>query len=212
LKSVGIENIIFDLGNTLVYFDFCYFYDRIAHLEKKLNPSKFRKFINDKKLGIKLTKGTLDHKTFFRILKKKFDLKIGYDDFKYFYSDVFWINNQMKNFLDKISRIKKYKLFLLSNTDALHMNFIDKNFPFVGVLKNRVLSYKVGMIKPQKVIFRYTLKKYNLNPEKTLIIDDIKENILSASSLGIKTILYKNHRSFIKKFSALAKNAEANNK
>ncbi len=212
MKSVGIENIIFDLGNTLVYFDFCYFYDRIAHLEKKLNPSKFRKFINDKKLGIKLTKGTLDHKTFFRILKKKFDLKIGYDDFKYFYSDVFWINNQMKNFLDKISRIKKYKLFLLSNTDALHMNFIDKNFPFVGVLKNRVLSYKVGMIKPQKVIFRYTLKKYNLNPEKTLIIDDIKENILSASSLGIKTILYKNHRSFIKKFSALAKNAEANNK
>jgi putative hydrolase of the HAD superfamily len=212
LKSVGIENIIFDLGNTLVYFDFCYFYDRIAHLEKKLNPSKFRKFINDKKLGIKLTKGTLDHKTFFRILKKKFDLKIGYDEFKYFYSDVFWINNQMKNFLDKISRIKKYKLFLLSNTDALHMNFIDKNFPFVGVLKNRVLSYKVGMIKPQKVIFRYTLKKYNLNPEKTLIIDDIKENILSASSLGIKTILYKNHRSFIKKFSALAKNAEANNK
>jgi len=212
LKSVGIENIIFDLGNTLVYFDFCYFYDRIAHLEKKLNPSKFRKFINDKKLGIKLTKGTLDHKTFFRILKKKFDLKIGYDDFKYFYSDVFWINNQMKNFLDKISRIKKYKLFLLSNTDALHMNFIDKNFPFVGVLKNRVLSYKVGMIKPQKVIFRYTLKKYNLNPEKTLIIDDIKENILSASSLGIKTILYKNHRSFIKKFSALAKNAEAESK
>ena len=212
MKSVGIENIIFDLGNTLVYFDFCYFYDRIAHLEKKLNPSKFRKFINDKKLGIKLTKGTLDHKTFFRILKKKFDLKIGYDDFKYFYSDVFWINNQMKNFLDKISMIKKYKLFLLSNTDALHMNFIDKNFPFVGVLKNRVLSYKVGMIKPQKVIFRYTLKKYNLNPEKTLIIDDIKENILSASSLGIKTILYKNHRSFIKKFSALAKNAEANNK
>ena len=212
MKSVGIENIIFDLGNTLVYFDFCYFYDRIAHLEKKLNPSKFRKFINDKKLGIKLTKGTLDHKTFFRILKKKFDLKIGYDDFKYFYSDVFWINNQMKNFLDKISRIKKYKLFLLSNTDALHMNFIDKNFPFVGVLKNRVLSYKVGMIKPQKVIFRYTLKKYNINQEKNLIIDDIKENILSASSLGIKTILYKNHRSFIKKFSALAKNAEANNK
>ena len=212
MKSVGIENIIFDLGNTLVYFDFCYFYDRIAHLEKKLNPSKFKKFIDDKKFGIKLTKGTLDHKTFFRILKKKFDLKIGYDDFKYFYSDVFWVNNQMKNFLDKISRIKKYKLFFLSNTDALHMNFIDKNFPFVGVLKNRVLSYKVGMIKPQKVIFRYTLKKYNLNPEKTLIIDDIKENILSASSLRIKTILYKNHRSFIKKFSALAKNAEANNK
>ena len=218
MKSVGIENIIFDLGNTLVYFDFCYFYDRIAHLEKKLNPSKFKKFINDKKLGIKLTRGTLDHKTFFRILKRKFDLKIGYDDFKYFYSDVFWVNNQMKNFLDKISRIKKYKLYLLSNTDALHMNFIDKNFPFVhspyqrhrSFLKNRLLSYKVGMVKPQKVIFKYTLKKYNLKPEKTLLIDDIKENIISAASLGIKTIHYKNHRTFIKRFSALAKNAEAN--
>lgn len=209
MNSEGIENIIFDLGNTLVYYDFGYFYDRIEHLEKKLNPSKLKKFIHQKKLDMRLFRGSVKPKDFFGILKRKFDLKIGYEDFKYIYSDIFWVNSQMKTFLEKISRIKKYKLFLLSNTDTLHINFIDKNFPYVRLLKKRVLSFKIGLIKPQKAIFKYTLQKYNLNPGKTLIIDDLKDNIISASSLGIKTIHYKNHRKFIKQFSALAKDAKA---
>lgn len=207
MNSGGIENIIFDLGNTLVYYDFGYFYDRIEHLEKKLNPTKLKKFIHDKKLDMRMYRGSVNSKDFFRVIKKKFDLKIGFEDFKYIYSDIFWVNSQMKNFLEKIARIKKYKLFLLSNTDTLHINFIDKNFPYVRMLKRRILSFKVGLIKPQKAIFKYTLQKYNLKPEKTLLIDDLKENILSASSLGIKTIHYKNHRKFIKQFSKLAKEA-----
>lgn len=209
MTSPGIENIIFDIGNTLIYYDFCYFYDRVAHLEKKLNPSSLKRFILDKKLDEKLFKGTLTHKDFFRIIKRKFNLKIGYNDFKYFYSDIFWANLSMKIFLEKIYRIKKYKLFLLSNTDTVHLKFIDKNFPYLGMVKKRVLSFKVKAVKPQKVIFKHILKKYNLEPGKSLLIDDMKKNIISASSLGIKTIHYKNHKTFLKRFSALAKDSEA---
>jgi len=188
-----------------VYFDFSYFYNGIAEREKKLNALKFKKYIIDNKIDVKLITGRLAHKEFFRKLKKKFDLRIGYDDFIYFYSDIFWANPNMKKFLEKISRIKKYKLFLLSNTDSPHITFIDNNFPFVRLLKNRILSYKVHMAKPQKRIFKYTLEKYNLDPEETVLVDDMKDNILSAQSLGIKTIHYKNHRKFTSEFSRLVK-------
>jgi putative hydrolase of the HAD superfamily len=200
-----IKNIIFDLGNTLVYFDFSYFYNGIAEREKKLNALKFKKYIIDNKIDVKLITGRLSHKDFFRKLKKKFDLRIGYDDFIFFYSDIFWVNPNMKKFLEKISRIKKYKLFLLSNTDSPHITFIDNNFPFVRLIKKRVLSYKVHMAKPQKRIFKYTIEKFNLLPEETVLVDDMKDNILSAQSFGIKTILYKNHRKFTSEFSKLVK-------
>jgi len=210
LNKQGIRNIVFDLGNTLVYFDFSYFYNGIAEREKKLSAFKFKKYILDNKIDIKLMSGKAKPKDVFRHLKKKFDLKIGYNDFIYFYSDIFWVNNNMKKFLEKISRIKKYKLYLLSNTDSSHITFIDNNFPFIRVLKNRVLSYKVGMVKPDKKIFKYILNKYNLVPEETVLIDDMKDNIIAAQSLDIKTIHYNVHRKFTSEFSELVK--AANNK
>jgi HAD superfamily hydrolase (TIGR01509 family) len=205
LIKYKVRNIVFDLGNTLVFFDHTYFVNGLAEREKHLNAVKFRKYITANKLDIKLLTGRMNHKEFFRKLKKKFDLKIGYADFIYFYSDVFWENPNMKRLLEKISRIKKYKLYLLSNTDAPHMNFIDKNFPYVRILKTRVLSYKVHMYKPQKKIFRYMLEKYKLEPGSTLLIDDMKDNIKSASSLGMNVIHYKVHKKFMSEFSRILK-------
>lgn len=208
MQKGPVENIIFDLGNTLVYFDFCYFYDRVALHEKNLNARSFKNFISKNKLDLKVTRGTLSIKDVFKILKRKFRLKIGYSDFLFFYSDIFWVNSSMKTFVEKIVRIKKFKIFLLSNTDPAHINFIDKNFPFVRLLKRRVLSYKVKLNKPQKRIFQLTLEKYKLEPSKTLLIDDIKENVLVSESLGMKAIHYKNHKTFIKQFSKLNKKQE----
>ena len=205
MQKPCVRNIIFDLGNTLVYFDFSYFYNGIAEREKKLSGIKLKKYIVDNKFDVKLMTGRITHKEFFRKLKKEFDLKIGYNDFIYFYSDIFWANSNMKRFLEKISRIKRYKLFLLSNTDSPHITFIDNNFPFVKLIKKRVLSYKVEMIKPNKRIFKHTLEKFNLNPEETVLIDDMKDNIVSAQSLGIKTIHYNNHKKFTSEFSKLVK-------
>ena len=207
-KKSGIKNIIFDLGNTLVYFDLGYFYSGVAEREKRLNAAKFKKFIIKNRLDIKLITGRLNHKDFFRKLKRKFDLKIGYNDFIYFYSDIFWVNENMKRFLEKISRVKKYKLFLLSNTDSPHINFIDKNFPFIKIIKNRVHSYKINMAKPDKKIFKYTIDKFKLLPEETVLIDDIKENLLSAQKLGINTIHYSSHRKFTSEFSRLIKSVK----
>jgi len=205
MKKSGIKNIVFDLGNTLIYFDYGYFYDGIARLEKNLNVTKIKSFIHEKKLGDRLCKGTLRPGDFFKILKKKFNLKISYSDFIYLYSDIFWTNTQMKNFLEKIINVKRFKVFLLSNTDPAHMNFINRNFPFVKLIKNKVLSYKVGSVKPKLTIFNYLVKKYNLNKKETVLIDDLTQNVKAAQHFGIHAIKYSNHKKFITQFTRLAK-------
>jgi len=203
MKNPEIKNIIFDLGNTLVCFDYCYFYDGVSKLEKKINARKFKKYFTDNKFDLKIGSGKINIKQAFTILKKKFNMKIGYTDFYYLYCDIFWENTLMKNFLENKLVDSKYKLYMLSNVDSSHIYFIDHNFPYVKNIKKRVLSYKVKSVKPEKKIYKYILEKHNLIPEESLFIDDLKPNIEAARAFGINTIHYTSHKRFLKEINKL---------
>lgn len=205
METPALKNIIFDLGNTLVYFDYCYFYDGIARLEKKVYAGKLRKYFIENKFDVLIGSNKINIKQAFRILKKKFSLRIGYSDFYFLYCDIFWENTQMKNFLENKLLDSEYRLFMLSNVDASHINFIDNNFPYVKQIRKRVLSYKVKAVKPGKKIFRHILEKYSLVPGETLFIDDLKANVLAARTHGLNTIHYTSHNRFLREFNKLTK-------
>lgn len=200
-----IKNIVLDLGNTLVHFDYCYFYDGVAKLEKNLNARKFKKYFVDNEIDLKLGSNKLGIEQAFRLLKKKFNLRIGFADFRYLYCDIFWENTPMKNFLENKLLDSGYKIYMLSNVDASHINFIDKNFPYVRHVKKRILSYRAKTIKPGKKIFRHLMQKTGIKPAETIFIDDMKANILTAKELGFNAIHYTSHKRFQKEFNKLTR-------
>ena len=203
MPSGKIKNIILDLGNTLVYFDYCYFYDGVAKLEKNVNARKLKKYFTDNKFDTKIGSGKLNIKQAFKILKKKFNLRISYADFYYLYCDIFWENSAMKNFLENKLLDSKYRLFMLSNVDSSHINFVDNNFPYVKNVKKRILSYKVKCIKPDRKIYNHVLNRFNIDPVESIFIDDLKNNILTAKAFGFNTIHYTSHKRFLKEFQKL---------
>jgi putative hydrolase of the HAD superfamily len=87
---------------------------------------------------------------------------------------------------------KKYRLFLLTNTDIIHIeNFEEKvgiSFfsAFYQCFEKVYYSYEMGMRKPDEAIFRYIIKKHDLNPSRTLFVDDKKENTDAASAVGLE--------------------------
>lgn len=206
MENPKIKNIIFDLGNVLIFFDHGYFYDGLANIEKGLNANKLKKFICDKKLDVKINTGRITGKEFFKTIKKKFNIKTGYTDFMYLYSDVFWENKPMIKLLENLADEKKYKVFLLSNTDPLHFNFILKNFPSVNLIKNKILSYKARAVKPEKKIYTEMIRKYNIDPERSVFIDDVKSHLLAAAKLKFNTIHYTTHKNFLKKYKLIIGN------
>jgi putative hydrolase of the HAD superfamily len=66
-----------------------------------------------------------------------------------------------------------------------------------------IISSSVKMIKPHKDIFMYTLDTINKKPEEILFIDDTEENIETAKSLGIQSIVYTNNQSLLQDFAEL---------
>jgi len=91
---------------------------------------------------------------------------------------------------------KKYPIYMLSNTNLVHIDEIFTNLekeygcnPILNCFDRLYLSYEIGYIKPQKEIYEYLLNDANLNPKECLFFDDLQENLNGAASFGIQTQL-----------------------
>ena len=133
---------------------------------------------------------------------------ISTDEFLEFYSDNFpklskeelidiW-NFMLKDFpksrldfLKAIQQSSKYKLILLSNTNALHINYIKDHVSFYEEFKNCFdafyLSHEINLVKPNQDIFEFIINENELKAEECLFIDDNQDNINTANTLKIKT-------------------------
>jgi FMN phosphatase YigB (HAD superfamily) len=86
----------------------------------------------------------------------------------------------------------KYRLFLLTNTDSIHIDHFEQNVgmtfsrDFYQCFEKVYYSYEMGMRKPDKTVFEYIIRKHDLNPARTLFIDDKKENTDAAQAAGLK--------------------------
>ncbi len=97
-------------------------------------------------------------------------------------------------FLEELS--KKYRLFLLSNTNDLHIDAVRRALEKAVGHKNleqyfekTYFSSAIGMRKPNTEIFEFVCSENNLDPAKTIFIDDSPQHIEGAKSVGIEAFL-----------------------
>jgi putative hydrolase of the HAD superfamily len=97
------------------------------------------------------------------------------------------------SFLEGLRSDGRFRLFLLSNTNELHMKYVQRTMGeipyarFKACFEGFYLSYLIQLRKPEPEIFRYVLELNRLDPAETLFVDDTQEHIVSAASLGIQT-------------------------
>ena len=188
--SREIKNIIFDLGNTLVFFDHNLFYSGIASHEKRFSTKEFQSYILENSLMDMIALGKLSGEDFYAGLKKKFDFSISYESFLKYYCGIFWENKPMTSLLHVLFKEKHYNLILLSNTDRYHIDYVMKEFPYLDEFKQRIFSFEAGYLKPSDSIFETLFRKYNIVPSETLYVDDMEDNINAGKKLGLQTHLY----------------------
>ena len=195
-----IKNIIFDLGNVLVRVDFGR--SKKLMLSAGIDEDRLNKFLS-KKIRNAFESGKMSLAEFLDEAYNRLDKKVSKAKLILLFTDMFCEITGMKEFLQKLHKKKKYKLFLMSNTNPLHFNYARKHFPFIGLFDELILSYRMKMVKPDKRFFRKVIKKYNLVPSETLFIDDLEVNCNAAENTGMKTICYRNYTKFIKQFEKI---------
>lgn len=188
----GIKNIIFDLGGIII------------HIDKMKAVTSFRAIMGD---DFDLKYEQLRQEGFF----KKYET--GGISGKEFLQSMAIITGATRKAITDcwnatlleipaqklyvLRALKKdYRLFLLSNTNPIHMSWIFNHLKerhkmdgFAGVFEKTYLSYELALRKPDVEIFRWVLQKSRLNATETLFVDDDARNISSAKKLGIVTRL-----------------------
>ena len=116
--------------------------------------------------------------------------------------------------LDILRKLKAqgYKLILLSNTNPFMMSwglsgeFDGNGNSLESYFDSLYLSYKLGVMKPNKKIFQYIIDNEKIQPGESLFIDDGERNINTARLLGFKTLCPINGEDWTKELIELLKN------
>ena len=191
----NIKNIIFDFGGVILNIDI-----QLTIKEfKKLNFKDFDKFALKTKQdnffkNIETGKMTSDE--FYKYINAELKQNIPEKTIKTAWNKLL-LDYPPGNIKILSELKKKYRLFLLSNTNEIHYNKyipdFKKQFGFElhSLFEKTYFSHQIGMRKPNENIFVKVLEENKLNPSETIFIDDLKENRIAAGNIGIISVEIK---------------------
>lgn len=93
--------------------------------------------------------------------------------------------------LEDLAR-RQVPLYCLSNMPASTFAYLRERYDFWTAFRGIVISGEIKMMKPEREIFDYLLRRYGLSPSATVFVDDHAPNIEAARGLGLHTVLFRN--------------------
>jgi len=180
-----IKNIIFDFGDIFI------------DLDKTATPQEMSKF-GFKELTPELEqiaqsyeKGLISSKDFISKMNIIFP-KASEKELLFAWNAILLDFPEYRlDFLEQLAKEDNYRLFLLSNTNEIHIdeviqkNGIEKFNRFKNCFEQFYLSHEIHFRKPDAEIYEFVLNTNNLIATETFFIDDTKENTEAAEQLGI---------------------------
>lgn len=206
-----IRNIVFDLGGVIMTICQEEAIKRfksigLKNVENYLNPYTQTDIFGD------IEEGKISAEQFRAKLSELIGKEVTYEECKFA-----WLGYRqdvpLRN-LDILRKLKAqgYKLILLSNTNPFMMSwglsgeFDGNGNSLESYFDSLYLSYKLGVMKPNKKIFQYIIDNEKIQPGESLFIDDGERNINAARLLGFKTLCPINGEDWTKELIELLKN------
>jgi putative hydrolase of the HAD superfamily len=201
-----INDIVFDLGNVLVPFDWnraltrlrprlpLRFANMLAHDEKS-----FRQIFLQH--GLELETGRMDFQTFWGLTTGEIGLNMTLGEFRDVWCDIFDVQESVVSLAERLTR--KYGVWLASNTCREHFEWIQERFPRIGFFRGAALSYELGIMKPSREYYEKALELFGIEPLGSVFIDDIPDNVEGARLVGMRGIVFRGYGDLVKALDGL---------
>lgn len=109
--------------------------------------------------------------------------------FKSVLKEAIGINPKMYLLVDQLKE-QKMTVGMLSNIDE-RLSKVIRSYGFYEPFSPCLLSWEIGLAKPDPSAYRFLLKKLNLPASEVVFVDDRPENIDAAKKMGIDAILFE---------------------
>ncbi|MFA7002091.1 MAG: HAD family phosphatase [Candidatus Omnitrophota bacterium] len=183
-----IRVVIFDLGNVLIHYDLR---KAARRFSKACGVPMIRMWLHflTSPSEKDYARGKISSKEFYRQARQALGFKTSYPDFRRHWNDIFWENEGMEALLRR--RKKRYPLYLISNTNRMHYEYLKKRYPLLRHFKIKFASHEVGHAKPDPEIYRKALEKIGCRPGEAVFIDDNPGFVRGARRAGMHALRFK---------------------
>lgn len=184
-----VKNIVFDIGNVLAGFVWEDFYHSFGYSEeifKKLADATVRSpFWNEMDRG-KLS----DEELLEGFIKNDPSIE---KEIREVFENVERIIKRFDYAVPWIKELKKkgYHIYVISNFSKKAHEECTKALDFMEEIDGGILSYQVKLIKPSPEIYQLLCRKYHLNAEECVFIDDLPRNVEAARKEGMKGLVFE---------------------
>src|SRR5690606_12293459 len=171
---MAVKNLIFELGGVILDLDVPKPIGEFARVSG-LAPGEVAQRFRDSDGFLKYERGEISDKEFRDFVRDLYAVSITDDEL-----DACWnamLGGIPASKLDLLQTLrKKYQVFLLSNTNTIHLNYINstilppsKSVPSLESYFDRAYySHVMGKRKPEREIFEQVLDENNLDAEESL--------------------------------------------
>lgn len=188
---MAIKNIIFDLGGILINLDFdktIHEFDRLGfkEMENFFGLGKAAGFVEDYEVG------KINDEEFIRAVRSFTNIQANDEQIVHAWNALL-LDFPEERILLLQQLAKKYRLFLFSNTNALHLAHFgamfqqEFGFPLNSLFEKAYYSHTINQRKPYTEAFEWILKDAGIEAAETLFIDDALNNIEGAEKVGLQT-------------------------
>ena len=185
-----IRAFLFDIGNVLVRFDFSRAVRAVAALSDVADEADALHRIDAVKLDYedgKISRAEFLHEAF-HIL--------GYcgseAQFVAAWQGIFSENEPMTALVRALHG--KFPIFLLSNTNDMHVEGLFRDFPVFAHFTGATYSHEAKASKPHREIYEIACRTHGFDPRETFFIDDLAANIATAREIGFHAHHYHHER------------------
>jgi len=211
--SRQIRDILFDLGNVLVRFDWDIALSRLApYLSAdmasllKRDKQAFRRLFHE--AGAALESGEIDFDEFHRIMSDRLGASIEKTEFHRIWCDIFELDEDMASLGEELS--KDYGTWLVSNTSEAHYQWIINKFPRVLFYRDAALSFNLRVMKPSERYYSLLIEEFGIDPAQAVFIDDIQENVEAAIRAGMRGIVFRGRGQLVAELEIIGVKAQLN--
>ena len=189
MAASKVRAIIFDIGRVLVRIDVG---RAMAGLSEKvgLTPEELWSALEKHPSWLDWQEGRLAPRDFYLSVTKRFGAPLTFEQFTEIWNRVLDPQPLLDSaFLAPLA--KKYRLCLLSNTDPIHVAYLEATYDFFRFFPNRIYSCTVGVSKPNPLIYRAALQACKVAAAEAIYIDDVAAYAEAAGRLGITGIVFR---------------------
>jgi glucose-1-phosphatase len=189
VPSPDIRAIIFDIGRVLIRVNVAHAAGGLAE-GLSLSPEEIWSALEKDPLWKDWQEGRISPRDWHLHLSKRLGSKLNFDQFVEVWNralDPAPIHED--GFLGKLA--KRYRMAVLSNTDPLHVAYMETTYEFLRLFPVRIYSCRVGASKPDPIIYKEALEACKVRAQEAVYVDDVPSYARAAERLGMRGIVFE---------------------